>query len=1682
IGGKSVAFGFNNRSMKKESSAFGIYNKADGEESAAFGNGNEINAWGSSAFGIYNKADGEESAAFGISNETNSWGNSAFGIHNIVVGEASSAFGFHNRVNGHESSAFGRKNTVDSENSTAVGSSLFVSGENSGSFGNGIMKEPELIPTSLARSISYNIYLYKNEGKNSYTIGNYNTIARETENNFILGNDNIIGYVENNSTLRSGSSIKGKANNNFIIGNKVKIQEGISNSVVLGNESAVRQATTETKGTVGSIEFGGFAGQGKPENGVVSVGAKDKERQIINVAAGKVSKDSTDAINGSQLFSAVQELAKGTNHYYSVNSKEMGEGSNYKNDGATAEGAVAAGVKAKAVGKQSTSVGYANNANGDFSTAIGAENIANGERSIALGYQNEIKSDSFPHKGRGVAIGNSNIVKNSFTGITVGDNNKLLRGEYAAAFGTNNTASAKNTTVIGRSNEVSSEDSTALGKGNKVEGQSAIAAGNGNKIKSKNSTAVGNSLFVSGENSGSFGNGFQFSDSSNPYNYKYKNEGKNSYTIGNFNSIADGTENNFILGNEVNIQKGINNVIVFGKGSKVEESNVVSIGAKGMERKIVHVKAGEADTDAVNVSQLKETNSNLTIKGIDFAGNDENKVHRNLGETLALKGEGVTKEQSEKFEGASGNINVKKNNDGSLEVQLAKDLQNITSISNGNNKIVLNTDKVVLNQTLHMGDANKQNQIKFVADGTQETDAVNFRQLEKAKTRYYSVKSSVTGEGSNYNNDGATGKDAMAAGVKAKAAGMQSTSVGYANIVEKNANYSSAVGHKNQIKGSHSSAFGDGNLIVNGLYSSVIGAENKVYQGKTTAVGYKNEIKALDSSVLGLKNTIEEGAHISVFGEENRVKGSHISAFGEGNKVTGNNSLAIGEKNEVEGRYDFVLGTENKVKGDHNTVLGEKNEIAKNSEYNFILGSNVKVKENVKNSVVLGKDSTVEESDVVSIGTKGKERKIVHVKAGVNDTDAVNVSQLKKYSSDLEKKGLNFAGNDEKSVHRDLGATLALKGEGVDKAASENFRGASGNINVKNSKEGELLLQLAEELKNIKSIANGDNKIILEGDKVIFNQTLHMGNTDKQHQIKYVADGTELTDAVNLKQLKEYNAELEKKGLNFAGNDGKVIHKNLGEQLDIVGSLGDGEDASSQNLRTRKTDDGKLELLLAQNLNLNSVTTGNTIINNFGVTIQNGDKKVTLSENGLDNGGNKIINVAEGTEKTDAVNKGQLDKAVASATTEVTAGKNIDVAVTTGSNGQKIYQIGLKDKITLGEGEKAVEIDGEQGTLKVGNKITMDGTTGNAAFGKVAINGEQGTVNGLTNITWDPNNYTSGQAATEDQLKVVDKKVEDLGTTIGKGYTFAGDSGSVNKKLGDTVKITGDGKNITTSVTKDGELKVELNKKIEVEQITSEKMILKNSDGSTTDVGETLKEHSEKIEENAQSIKKGLNFAGNHGTTNKQLGDTMSIKGKEGLSLEEIKKNYDVENVVTEIDEKGNLVIKFAKKPKFESVEAGEGDTKVTIGNDGVKIGDKTYITKDGLNANNQKIVNVADGTIAKDSKDAVNGGQIHNIVQDINNSINQTNQRVDKLDDRMHRGLANSAAMATLEFLEIGINQATVGAAVGTYRGNQAVAVGVQAAPTENTRVHAKVSVAPSRNNTETMAGVGASWRFNWK
>ena len=204
----------------------GVDNVADGEKSSAFGYGNKALKLESSAFGNGNVAIGENS--------------SAFGFHNIASKIHSSAFGSSNEVDGDFSSAFGVKNKISGKWSSAFGNQYEVTGEKSGTFGVG----------------EYNgQYKYKNEGNNSYMIGNYNKIAKDS-------------------------------NDNFILGNNVTIGAGVQKSVVLGDGSASGGSNT------------------------VSVGSSTLQRKIVNVGDGTISATSTDAVTGKQLYG----IAKATSN------------------------------------------------------------------------------------------------------------------------------------------------------------------------------------------------------------------------------------------------------------------------------------------------------------------------------------------------------------------------------------------------------------------------------------------------------------------------------------------------------------------------------------------------------------------------------------------------------------------------------------------------------------------------------------------------------------------------------------------------------------------------------------------------------------------------------------------------------------------------------------------------------------------------------------------------------------------------------------------------------------------------------------------------------------------------------------------------------------------------------------------------------------------------------------------------------------------------------------------------------------------------------------------------------------------------------------------------------------------------------------------------------------------------
>ena len=289
-------------------------------------------------------------------------------------------------------------------------------------------------------------------------------------------------------------------------------------------------------------------------------------------------------------------------------------------------------------------------------------------------------------------------------------------------------------------------------------------------------------------------------------------------------------------------------------------------------------------------------------------------------------------------------------------------------------------------------------------------------------------------------------------------------------------------------------------------------------------------------------------------------------------------------------------------------------------------------------------------------------------------------------------------------------------------------------------------------------------------------------------------------------------------GDNYVAATGKdaeqnVITKKLNERLDIHGGA-DKDNLSENNIGVNAAE-GVLKVQLAKKIDLTkdgSVTMGNTVINNDGMTItkKEGDKTTTVSltDKGLDNGGNRITNVVAGTNDTDAVNVSQLNdvKTLAGQHTTVEAGsKNITVTEGTNSTGGKNYTVDLAKDVAFGnsaKGDKTVAISGTNGTVTAGtgdNKVTVDGSKGQIVAGgdngvkigniaegdsSLTIYDKDGKatdkkadggkfVTNLDNKTWkNDGSYVSGRAATEDQLHQVEsnvnKQIADVNTKIDK--------------------------------------------------------------------------------------------------------------------------------------------------------------------------------------------------------------------------------------------------------------------------------------------------------------------------
>lgn len=601
-----------------------------------------------------------------------------------------------------------------------------------------------------------------------------------------------------------------------------------------------------------------------------------------------------------------------------------------------------------------------------------------------------------------------------------------------------------------------------------------------------------------------------------------------------------------------------------------------------------------------------------------------------------------------------------------------------------------------------------------------------------------------------------------------------------------------------------------------------------------------------------------------------------------------------------------------------------------------------------------------------------------------------------------------------------------------------------------------------------------------------------VGDTEKNitRQITHVAAGSEDTDAVNVAQLKQVNSkadsatETANKGWNLTTAHGGTTTVKPGDTVDF----------SPEDTNLTVTNEGtNVKIGLNQDLHLTSATFGDTTINANGLTIGHGTAGLEFSKNRVSVGGQQIHDVADGKDDMDAVNMSQLKKAADSAKTTVVAGKNIKVNEDTKEDGHTEYNVSLDDDITLGGNEpnNFVTVSGTKGTIWAGHSVSA---------GTVIMDGDSGTITGLTNTTWNGTTDNLSRAATEGQLK----QVADAATSNDKRLVQNpndSDGSYQVKENGDvTLRVEDSNKNGYNVTIKNVASKAELDKvKTDVGNVDGFHDEIKNKDtnGKPTHTSvvdavnnldtkvNTIQSDVTKATEEAKkhsSVSTGngldLDVTGNNGQKDYKvsLKDDFTLGGKDGHTG-----SIEFKGSEGNITASGTLTANAVRVGNTSISDTGLqiGNNKTSLTEDALTIGGNTYITDKGIDANQQKISNVADGSISKDSKDAVNGSQLYAtneaIVNNYNN-ITNLNGRINNLDNRVNKVGAGAAALAALHPLDFDPDAKwDFAAGYGNYRGANAAAVGAYYRPNEDTMF----SVGGTFGNGENMVNAGVSFKL---
>lgn len=1361
-----------------------------------------------------------------------------------AAGEDAVAIGVSAKANGKDSVALGddARSASSAENSIAIGREA-VSGSFNDMTGDGdssnVVKDGGKASISIGDAANA-------RGNSSIALGDGATVYNDGTNDQL--NDNSMAIGTKASTVAS--------NNAIALGNHATVKQNSHSSVAIG-DSAMASAAD-------ALAFGKSAAASGADS--IAVGTEAAASGADALAMGKSAQASgADAValgNGAVAGGSASVVLGKDASANAVRSVVLGP-------------SAGVGMVGDVLGTKGSHVVI-----GD-----GAGNNINGQQNIAIGYKtgNDVKSDHNVAIGSeaGTNIGSSGNTsegKNVSIGYHANKNDSAVSRIQSTALGSE-TKAADDAVAVGYQAQANGNGSTAIGFNAQAADAASVALGQGAQAAGGNvaigNDSVANAAMISGtgyltgqaapKTAVSVGNASALRRITNVADGALDQD---AVTVAQLKKSIDAT----VAQVNANVSSATASGVYYDTVTSGDGDSITLRNNDNKGTKIHNVAAGTLGTDAANVAQVNKIVDTAKTHYYSVKSTDLNNYDNDLATGEDSMAAGVSAKALGDRSVALGNNTGAKSlgsitvgagyedpaNPGSLKQTLAiSGYQYNTAIgagaqAAGNNSLAIGT---LATSSIKNGGSSVDKAVAIgYSAGVSDDKAIAIGSDAKSNSKSASAMGDTAQALAE--NALAIGTNAQAAGVSSGAIGTQNRVTGANTYVLGSQNSTAATGTAADVSASNSGIFGNENRM-EGDSNRIVGNQN-VLKMKSLSNNSSNSKDFKNIFVTGNDNTVTGDPDTSTAGDAGSV--SDITVTGSKNTIQAKNQKnrnltdiqIVGNQNTVDATTQNADLSNTQILGSHVTAtLGNSVYLGSNSAY-VVSGATTKGMD------VYNSDGTYQyaggtPAGIVTVGSAEKERRIQNVAAGLvsaKSTDAVNGSQLYTMTRPLRFAGDNStigttSGSDVNVLHRGSDQAMSLLGGADSKNLSDKNIGV-----VANSTNNTLTVKLAKDVTGLNSITskNVNAETVKAGDTTVNNQGVTIaggpsvtkeGINANGTKITNVAAGTEDTDAVNVSQLTKQSADLTEKGFGLKDQDGNIVHKSLGKDIEVTG---DGKNIST------KVENGTMKVVLNDDLNVNSVTTadadGNqTVTQGSGMTVTDkdgnettigaggititpknpapGTSPVSLTGEGLDNGGNQIHNVAAGTAGTDAVNVNQLQDEIAKNATKLADGKN--TTVTGKGTTEDPYKVNVNDNLNLGEkGENgidgsigvtgkdgsAVTINGKDGSIGMNGKDGKDGLTMKSAKGQDGVDG----ANGMTRIVYEDDGHVTHEVATLDD-----------------GLKFAGNTGSVAKKLNSTMTIKGNGtkadteydaSNIKTVVDAQGDLVIGLDKNLKADTVT----------------------------------------------------------------------------------------------------------------------------------------------------------------------------------------------------------------------------------------------------------------------